>query len=154
MKKIILLAAFVIFSSCATNTSFNTFYKENNHDSDFAMGLNSTLLNSFLPREDFEEVKHLMKKAKHYRIMVFSDNSEQMEKKFNKFIHRSTFDKIVKIKDNDDRISLFSLEENEKIKEIIIEIYDGEDLILLGLKTNLSQDDLAKMFQDNQISLK
>lgn len=153
MKKLFLLTAVIILSSCATHTSFNTFYKENNQDSELSIGLNSSLVNSFLPDEDFDEVKHLLKKAKHYRIMVFSENSEHMEKKFTKFINHSTFDKIVKVKDDGDKLSLYTLEENDKIKEIVVEIFDGDDLILLGLKTNLDHEDLAKIFEDNKVSL-
>lgn len=153
MKKVILLFAVVILSSCATHTTFHTFYKENNQDSELAIGLNSSLINSFLPDEDFEEVKHLLKKAKHYRIMVFSENSIQMDKKFNKFINHSKFDKLVKVKDNSDHLSLYTLEENDKIKEIVVQIFDGDDLILLGLKTNLDQEDLVNLLDDNKISM-
>jgi hypothetical protein len=85
--------------------------------------------------------------------MVFSENSEQMEKKFTKFINHSTFDKIVKVKDDGDNLSLYTLEENDKIKEIVVEIFDGDDLILLGLKTNLDHDDLAKIFEENKVSI-
>lgn len=153
MKKVIILFAFVVLSSCATHTTFNTFYKENNQDSELSIGLNSSLINSFLPNEDFEEVKHLLKKAKHYRIMVFSENASQMDKKFNKFINHSTFDKLVKVKDDNDNFSLFTLEENDKIKEIVVQIFDGDDLVLLGLKTNLDQEDLAKLLQESKVSM-
>ena len=153
MKNVILLFAFVILSSCATHTSFNTFYKENNQNSELAIGLNSSLINSFLPDEDFEEVKHLLKKAKHYRIMVFSENSSQMDKKFNKFINHSKFDKLVKVKDDGDNLSLYTLEENDKIKEIVVQIFDGEDLVLLGLKTNLDYEDLDQILEGNKVSL-
>jgi len=154
MKKLVLLTAFIVLSSCATQTSFNTFYKENNQDSELAIGLNSSLVNSFLPDEDFEEVKHLLKKAKHYRIMVFSENTNQIEKKFAKFIKHSSFDKIVKVKDDGDNLSVYTLDENAIIKEIVVEIFDGDDLILLGLKTNLNQDDLAKILNDNKVTMK
>lgn len=153
MKKLFLLALVVLFSSCASNTSFNTFYKDNHENSDFSLGLNSSLIRAFIPDEDMEDIKPILKKAKHVRILVFSENSAKMSSKFSKFIKRSNFDKLVKIKDDSDKLSLYALEEKDKIKEIVVEIYSDGDLVLLGLKTNLSQKDIEKLFDDDSISL-
>jgi hypothetical protein len=146
MKKILFFfLAVLLLSSCATNTSFNSFYQEHQEDSDFSLGLNSRLVASFLPDDDFEEVKPLLKKAKHMRILVFSEDNGDKAKKFDKFIKRSKFDKMVKVKDDGDNIAIFTLENSNKIKEIVLEIGSDDDLVLLGLKTNLTHDDLDKM---------
>ncbi len=152
MKKLFLLLSLVVFTSCATHTSFNTFYKNNQHESDFSLGLNSSLIRGFLPDEDFEDVKPLLKKAKHIRILVFSDNAEHMNLKFDKFIKRSTFEEVVKIKDDNDKINFFILENKDKIKEVVFQISSDGDLVLLGLKTNLTQKDIDKLFNDNDIT--
>ena len=151
MKKLAFLLSVVVLTSCASQTSFNSFYKNNNEHSDFAMGLNSSLIASFLSDDD-EDVKELLKKAKHVRVMVFSDNSDQINSKFNKFINRSKFDKLVKVKEDDDNISLFTIDEHDKIKEIVVQISTGDELVLLGLKTNLTHEDLAELFKENDIS--
>lgn len=151
MKNLLFLLSFLVLTSCATHTSFNTFYKNNNQHSDFALGLNSSLIASFLDDDD-EDVKHLLKKAKHVRIMVFSNDAENMNTKFNKFIKHSKFDKLVKVKDDDDNVSLYSLEEKDKIKEIVVQISTGDELVLLGLKTNLTQEDLANLLDENDIT--
>ncbi len=153
MKKIFFLLAIVLFSSCATNTSFNTFYQKNQKQSDFSLGLNTSLIRSFLPDEDFEDVKPLLKKAKHVRILVFSDNADEMNSKFGKFIKRSKFEKVIKVKDDGDKLAFYTLDKKDKIKEIVLEISSDGDLILLGLKTNLSQKDIDNLFKDNDISL-
>jgi len=143
--------SFIILSSCATHTSFSTFYKNNSHHSDFSLGLNSSFIRGFLPRDN-QEIKQLLKSAKHVRVMVFSNNTNQMNTKFNKFIKHSTFDNLVKVKDDGNNIRVFSLDRNDKIKEIVVQISTGDELILLGLKTNLTQDELADIFNDNDIS--
>ncbi len=153
MKKIFFLLAIVLFSSCATNTSFNTFYQKNQKQSDFSLGLNTALIRSFLPDEDFEDVKPLLKKAKHVRILVFSDNAEEMNLKFGKFIKKSKFEKVIKVKDDGGKLAFYTLDKKDKIKEIVLEISSDDDLILLGLKTNLSQKDIDNIFKDNEISL-
>ena len=155
MKKIFLLLIIVTFSSCAVNTSFNTFYQNHEDDSEFSFGLSSALIARFLPDEDMEDIKPLLKKAKHIRILVFSEYAEDKSQQFDKFINRSKFEEMVKLKSNDDKIGFFTLERNKKIKEMVLEISSGEDLVLIGLKTNLTQEDLDKILNgkksDNQI---
>lgn len=148
MKKIfVLVSAVLLFSSCATNTSFNSFYQSHQEDSDFSLGLNSSLIASFLPDDDFEDVKPLLKKAKHVRILVFSEDASNKTSEFNRFISRSKFDKVVKIKDDGDRIAFFTLEDKKKIKEVVLEISSDDDLVLLGLKTNLTHEELDGILQ-------
>jgi hypothetical protein len=148
MKKIfIALVAVVLLSSCATNTSFNSFYQKHQDDSDFSFGLSSSLIASFLPDEDIEDIKPLLKKAKHVRILVFSEDAADKTAQFDKFINRSKFDKVVKVKDDGDKIAFFTLEDKKKIKEIVLEISSEDDLVLLGLKTNLTHEDLDGILQ-------
>jgi isocitrate dehydrogenase len=137
----------VFLSSCATNTSFNSFYQKNQKEAEFSMGLSSSLIRPFLSGEDYEEVKPLLKKAKHIRILVFSENYEEKYTKFNKFIKKSDFDKLVKIKEDDEQISFYTLENKNKIKEVVLQINSDDELVLLGLKTNLTQEDLDNFVQ-------
>lgn len=152
MKKLFLLLAIVLLSSCATHTSFNDFYQSNQKDSDFSFGINASFISSFLPDEEYEEIKPLLKKAKHVRILVFSENAEQINAKFDRFIKRSQFEDLIKIKDDNDRIKIFVLEKKDHIKEIVLEIASDGDLVLLGLKTNITQKDIDRLLSDNDIS--
>ncbi len=148
MKKILFsLFAIVLLSSCATNTSFNTFYQEHQEDSDFSLGLSSSLVASFLPDDDVEEIKPLLKKAKHMRILVFSEDAVDKTAQFDRFINRSKFDKVVKVKDDGDQIAFFTLENKSKIKEVVLEIASDDDLVLVGLKTNLTHEELDGILQ-------
>ncbi len=148
MKKILFaLSVVLLLSSCATNTSFNTFYQDHQDDSDFSLGLSSSLVASFLPDDDIEDIKPLLKKAKHVRILVFSEDAADKTAQFDKFINRSKFDKVVKVKDDGDNIAFFTLENKNKIKEVVLEIGSEDDLVLVGLKTNLTHDDLDSILQ-------
>lgn len=152
MKHLFLILSVVLLSSCATNTSFNDFYQNNQKESDFSLGLNASIVRTFLPSEDYEDIKPILKKAKHIRILVFTENTEQMGAKFNKFIKKSKFEKVIKVKDDGDKIGFFILEKKDKIKEIVLEISSDGDLVLLGLKTNLTQNDIDRFINDNDIS--
>lgn len=148
MRKVLFATlAVLLLSSCATNTSFNSFYQDHQKDSDFSLGLNSSLIASFLPDEDMEDIKPLLKKAKHVRILVFSEEAADKSRQFDKFINRSKFDKVIKVKDDGDNIAFFTLEDKKKIKEVVLEISSEDDLVLLGLKTNLTHEDLDNILQ-------
>jgi hypothetical protein len=141
----------LLFTSCATHTSFNDFYQSNQKASDLSLGVNASLIRGFLNGEDYDEIKPLLKKAKHIRILVFEENAQDMTLKFNKFIRRSNFDELVSIKDDGDRIRIYTLQDQDKIREVVLNIGTGDELLLLGLKTNLDQEDIGKLM--NQIDV-
>ena len=145
MKKILIVISVLMLSSCAINTSFNSFYQNHEDDSEFSFGLSSSLIANFLPDEDLEDLKPLLKKAKHIRILVFSEYAADKSDKFNSFIKRSKFEKMVKVKNDDDKLAFYTLEKKNRIKEVVLEISSGDDLVLIGLKTNLSREDLDKI---------
>ena len=150
MKKLLFALAILIVTPSIAQSSFNTFYKDNNQYSDLSIGLNNSLISGFLSDDD--EVKELVKKSEHTKIMIFSDERERTNSNFNKFIKRSKFDELIKIKDEEANINLFILEEEDLIKEIVVQIATGDELVLLGLKTNLTHAELAKIFSDNDIT--
>lgn len=152
MNKLLFIIVAFLITSCATHTSFNDFYQSNEKESDFNLGLSTSIVSSFLSDEDYADIKPLLKKAKHVRILVFSENADEMNKKFDKFIKHSTFDRLVKVNDDGDKIGIYTLEEKEKIKEVVVEINSDEDLVLLGLKTNLSPEDIQKLLKDTDIT--
>lgn len=147
MKKIIIVLVIALMTSCASKTSFNTFYQDNQEDSDFSFGISSSLVASFLDDDDIEDIKPLLKKAKHVKILVFTENYDEKSMKFKKFIDKSQFDKLMRIKDNDDNIAFFTLEDQDKIKEMVLEISTGDELVLIGLKTNMTSEDLEGIIE-------
>lgn len=147
MKKIIIVLVIALMTSCASKTSFNTFYQDNQEDSDFSFGISSSLVASFLDDDDIEDIKPLLKKAKHVKILVFTENYDEKSVKFKKFIDKSQFDKLMRIKDNDDNIAFFTLEDQDKIKEMVLEISTGDELVLIGLKTNMTSEDLEGIIE-------
>ncbi len=117
------------------------------------MGLNSSIVRTFLDDDDYEEVKPLLKKAKHVKILVFTENTQEMTTKFKKFINKSDFDNLITIKDDGDKVKIYALEQKNKIKEIVLDVKTDDELVLIGLKTNITEDDLSNLLKDNDISL-
>jgi hypothetical protein len=54
---------------------------------------------------------------------------------------------MVKVKSDGDNLALFTLEDNNRIREVVMEVSTGEELVLVGLKTNLSPEDVEQILQ-------
>ena len=71
---------------------------------------------------------------------------------FKKFVKKNKLKTIVRIKDGKDRVSIHYRESKNRIREIIVNIYSKEkDAVLLGLKTNLTKDELASIISSSDI---
>ena len=51
------------------------------------------------------------------------------------------------MKDDEDGIAFFTLEDKDRIKEMVLEISTGDELVLVGLKTNMTQNQLNEIIQ-------
>ena len=56
---------------------------------------------------------------------------------------------MVKLKSDNEKLAFYTLEKKDRIKEIVLEISSGDDLVLVGLKTNLTHEDLDKIIESN-----
>ena len=82
------LAIVILFSSCASKTSFHFFYKENKNASEFSIGSPAFLVKMFIEKDDLQEFKPLFKKVKHFKVLVFESDKKQVEKRFRKFVKK------------------------------------------------------------------
>ena len=96
-NSLLILGLAIVLSSCASKTSFNSFYSENKADCEFSISTPAFFANLFIPKEDIKEYEQLFKKVKHYKVMIFSDASTSLDKRFDKFIKRKKYTSIFKI---------------------------------------------------------
>ena len=154
MKKyIFIIVATILLSSCASKTSFNSFYSENKHDCEFAISSPAFVANLFIPKEDVKEYKSLFKKVKHYKVMVFSEGSQTLNRKFDKFIKRKNYTSIFRLNENGEQVQLYFLEKKNSIKEVVLKVKSDSEFVVLGLKTNILEEDFYKIIEDSDISL-
>ena len=152
-NSIVILAVALILTSCATKSSFHSFYKENQHNSDFSINVSAFVGNMFIPKEDLGEFKTLLKKAKNYELMVFSNSEDELDRKLNRFIKRKKFSTFFRVAQNGDKVQLYFLENNNIIKEIVLKIKSDNDYILIGAKTKISEKDLNKIIEKSELNI-
>lgn len=154
MKKFILpiLVLTVLLTSCASKSSFNSFYAENKSEADFSLKVPGFFVNAFLPKEDLGEYKQLFKKVRKYKIMSFSNENEQLERQFNKLIRRGNYTSIFKINDKGEKVDFYFLTKSDKIEEIILRVKSEDEYVVLGLKTNILQKEFEKFLESSELT--
>ena len=51
------------------------------------------------------------------------------------------------------QIDIYFLQNKNSIKEIVLKVKSDNDYVLLGLKTNISEEDFNKIIEDSNISI-
>ena len=154
MKNFIAVTIVTIFlTSCATKSSFHSFYEENKMESDFSISSPAFIANIFIPKEDIREYEDLFSKVKHYKVMIFSESATTLDTKFNRFIKSKNYTSILKINQNGDKIQFYFLKKGNTIKEMILKVKSDNDFILLGLKTNISEYDVNTIIENSGVKV-
>lgn len=149
----LILVAAVLLTSCASKSSFNSFYTEHKDECEFSISTPAFFANLFIPKDDVEEYKDLFKKVKHYKVMIFENEKASLDKQFDRFIKRKNYASIFKVKSNGDQVQLYFLENKNTIKEIVLKIKSDEDFVVLGLKTNISEKDFNNFIEKSSIKI-
>jgi hypothetical protein len=149
----LILAAALVLTSCASKASFNSFYEENKAECEFSISSPAFIANLFIPKDDVREYEDLFKKVKHYKVMIFSDGSASLDKKFDRFIKQKNYEAIFSINQNKEKVQLYFLQDKNAIKEIVLKIKSDNDFVVLGLKTNISEADFNKITKNSDIKI-
>jgi cell division protein FtsI/penicillin-binding protein 2 len=154
MKNIFLiLVTVVLLTSCASKSSFNSFYAEHKDECDLSISTPAFFANLFIPKDDVKEYKNLFKNVKHYKVMIFENEKASLDKQFDKFMKRKNYASIFRVNSDGDQVQLYFLESKNTIKEVVLKIKSDEDFVVLGLKTNISEDDFNKLMENSDLKL-
>jgi hypothetical protein len=151
MKKLItfVFALFVLSASAQTST-FKKFYKNHKEHSQFSLNVSASMVGSFFSDDDSDEVADLLKKSGNFKLMVFDNENQTVSKDFKKYIRKHNLKTMVRVKGDDSKAELYTLEKNNLIKEIIFKANsDDDNLVLLGLKTSMTKEELAKLLANS-----
>ncbi|MGV8947379.1 MAG: DUF4252 domain-containing protein [Lutibacter sp.] len=146
----LILVAVLVLTSCASKSSFNSFYEENKEECEFSMSTPAFIANLFIPKEEVGEYKALFKRVKHYKVMIFSDASTSLDRKFERFIKQRKYETIFSIKQHGDKVQLYFLQDKNAIREIVLKIKSDNDFVVLGLKTNILESDFNKIIENSK----
>jgi len=155
MKRLtVIISAFFIITVSAQEEAFKKFYKVNKDKSAFSINLSTSLAGSFLDDEDEESLSTLIKKSSNFKLMVFDNEDDTVSKNFKKFTRKNRLKTLARVKDKGGKAEFFFIEKNKFITEIIIRANSNNDkLVLFGLKTKITKDELASVFSSSDVKI-
>lgn len=147
-----ILFALFITAISAQDAAFEKFYSVNKAKSTFSINLSASLAGSFLDKENDGDLMNIIKKSSDFKLMIFDNEDTSVSNDFKKFKRKSKFKTLARVKENGSKAELFFIEKNNYIREIIIRTNSNDDkLVLFGLKTKITKDELAAMISSSDI---
>lgn len=155
MKQFTLILAFLLtLGATAQETTFKKFYNIHKDKSAFSLNLSASFAGAFLSDDDNDEIKKILKKSGDFKLMVFENEDSEVSKDFKRYVRKYKLTTLMRVKESDGNAEFFILEKNDRIKEIILRASDdNEKLVLFGLKTDMTKEELAEMFSDSNIKI-
>ncbi len=155
MKQFTLILAFLLtLGATAQETTFKKFYNSHKDKSAFSLNLSASFAGAFLSDDDNDEIKKILKKSGNFKLMVFENEDSEVSKDFKRYVRKHKLTTLMRIKESDGNAAFFILEKNDRIKEVILRASDdNEKLVLFGLKTDMTKEELAEMFSDSNIKI-
>ena len=155
MKQFTLILAFLLtLGATAQETTFKKFYNSHKDKSAFSLNLSASFAGAFLSDDDNDEIKKILKKSGNFKLMVFENEDSEVSKDFKRYVRKHKLTTLMRIKESDGNAEFFILEKNDRIKEVILRASDdNEKLVLFGLKTDMTKEELAEMFSDSNIKI-
>ena len=149
----ILIALFMV-SAVAQETTFKKFYKSHKDQSAFSINLSASFAGAFLDDDDKDDLKNLIKKSSDFKLMVFNNDDNSISKDFKKYVRKNKLKTLARVKDNDSKAEFYILEKNKYITEIIMRASSDKDkLVVFGLKTKLTKEELAEIMSDSNLKI-
>lgn len=155
MKRLtILVFALFAISVSAQEATFKKFYNSHSDQSAFSINLNASFAGSFLSDDEDKDLKKLLKKSGDFKLMVFNNEDASVAKDFKKYIRKNELKTMARVKSDDSKAEFYILEKGDIVKEIILRANSDDDkLVLFGLKTNFTKDELAEMMNNSNINI-
>ena len=121
MKNTLYTLLFIFTFSTVTAQSdknYKTFYKTfKKEQSVFSISAPVSMANWFIGSEE-KELRKIIKRGNKVRVLVFSDESTDVNKEINNYLPSKVYEKYLTIKDKDAKIKLLVREKKDGISEI------------------------------------
>lgn len=147
---VILMSSLVI--SCSSNRDFQTYYKSHKKESDIHIKLAKWLVMPFVPRENKEVIRKFTKGMKKAAIMYAEDDSGELKASFDEFRKSHDYDQYFAYKDGGEDILILAKEHDGFIREIILEVEDGDVLSIVALLGKMRLSDFKQALSDSEFS--
>ncbi|MDN3621013.1 DUF4252 domain-containing protein [Polaribacter undariae] len=150
----IIFFSLFITAISAQDAAFQNFYNSNKEKSTFSINLSASLAGSFLDNEDDDDLMNIIRKSSDFKLMIFNNEDSNLSKDFRKFSRKNNLKTLARVKENGSKAELFFIEKGNYIREIIIRTNsDSAKMVLFGVKTKITHDELAAMISSSDLKV-
>ncbi|MFT5832726.1 MAG: hypothetical protein ACI97N_000339 [Cognaticolwellia sp.] len=150
MKNLFVILGLICFTiTLSAQPSVKKFYNKYKHGEEVtSVKVQGWMIKSVLAfTEDFEG-EELAKKVTKLRVLVIENGNPVSKKDFIELIADAKSDKfedLMTIREGSTNIRFMIKENSEKIKNLLVLVYEADEFILISLECNLFWDDLQKI---------
>jgi hypothetical protein len=151
MKNLIMLSLACLLVSCGAKTSYEAFRKENKKEVALSFGASRFVVNALVQDKEFRNFTQ-QSGIKKYHMLVAKDNSELLKSNFVGFLKDNNFEEVFHSNTSDGKIYIYSCEKGDKLKEVIVKIEGGSQMVLLSVQGDLKINDFEKLTAFNDLN--
>jgi hypothetical protein len=151
MKNLIVLSLVCLLVSCGAKTPYEAFRKENKKDVALSFGASRFVVNALVRDKEFRNFTQ-QSGVKKYHMLVAKENSELLKSNFVGFLKSNNFEEIFHTNTSDGKIYIYSCEKGDRLKEVILKVEDGSQMVLLNLRGDLKINDFEKLTASNEVN--
>ncbi|PVX45234.1 uncharacterized protein DUF4252 [Flavobacterium sp. 103] len=152
MKNIIALSLALVLVSCGSKAPYETFRKENKEEVAVSFGASRFLVRTLIGKEEFEDLTKQISGIKKFHVLISKSNPESLKTKFDVFLKNNDFEEIFHSANTNEKIRIYSFEKGEQLKEVIVEIENGSELLLVKVQGDLIINDFEKLTAFNEVN--
>jgi hypothetical protein len=145
MKSLIVLSLVLLLISCGVQTPYEAFRKENKEDVAMSFGVSSFVVNTLVWDKDFRAFKKQVSGIKKYHLLVSRQSPLFIKANFDVFLKKNNFKEIFHLTKDHGVVRIFSSEKGEQMKEVVVEIENGSEMVLVKVQGNLKINDFQKL---------
>lgn len=152
MKNLIVLSIVLVLFSCGTKTPYETFKKENKDEVAISFGASAFVINALIRDKEFREFTKQISGIKKYQVLVSKSNTVFLKSNFEVFLKKNNFEEIVYSTKGNEKIRIFSFEKREQLKEVLVEIENGSEMVLVKVQGDLKINNFEKLTALNEVN--
>jgi hypothetical protein len=152
MKNLIVLSLVLVLVSCGAKEPYEAFKKENKEEVAISFGASSFVINALVWNKEFREFTKQVSGIKKYQVLVSKSNPVFIKSNFDVFLKQNKFEEIFYTAKGNEKVRIFSFEKEQQLKEVLVEIENGSEIVLVKVQGDLKINDFEKLTAFNEVN--
>ena len=158
LLKFALLVAAISLTACQADPVKEFYFKNKNrkgvhnvHIGPVGLWMGRGIVRKSVDEPALKPAFKLLKKVNRLKLMYTEECDEILQQRAIDFAKNTTYagyDELIKIRDGETFVDVIAKENGEVIKDVIVIINDGPDLMYLHLDTNIKYEDIIQLLGD------